>query len=115
VLEEQGVIEVVSEGVITREQMGQSLAQVVELRLFRELRRVLVNALQATSMPSMMPMYDFAAAVASQRVLQDVRFAIIRHRRSAEDLDFFETAAGNRGVQVRVFDTREEALGWLAG
>lgn len=113
ILEELGVVEVVSVGDISREQMGRSLAQVVEHRLFRELRRVLVDVREASSLPSPMPLFDFANAVASQRVLQDVRFAIVRQPTSHEDLDFLETAAHNRGVQMRVFETREHALDWL--
>ena len=28
---------------------------------------------------------------------------------------FFETAARNRGLNARIFGTREEAIAWLAG
>lgn len=33
---------------------------------------------------------------------------------AAQNLRFFETVARNRGINVRVFDTREEALAWLS-
>ena len=33
----------------------------------------------------------------------------------AQDFAFFETAARNRGLNVRLFDSRESAVAWLTG
>lgn len=35
------------------------------------------------------------------------------HRPSMEDVRFWETACGNRGFCVRVFDDRDAAIAWL--
>jgi len=32
---------------------------------------------------------------------------------AADQMEFFETACRNRGLDVRVFRDRDEALGWL--
>lgn len=34
---------------------------------------------------------------------------------SAEQVEFWENACFNRGVKVRIFTSRQEALGWLLG
>jgi hypothetical protein len=35
------------------------------------------------------------------------------HAAAAEEMEFFETVCRNRGLDVRVFRERDEALAWL--
>jgi hypothetical protein len=48
-------------------------------------------------------------------VIEREAVVLPREPGAAAQMEFFETAARNRGLNVRVFRAREDALNWLAG
>jgi hypothetical protein len=75
------------------------------------LKEVLFDAADQTSLPMTMPVYDFGVNLARNGL--SLCYAVVDAQRSRHDLHFLETVALNRGARIRIFDSPDEALGWL--
>ncbi len=111
VLEDQKIIHVVSIGDITYDDLQETLAAVLKLQQERGINRVLVDATRQESFPDTMPVFEFGEAVPA--ALGDAKIAIAISPRTWEAVQFFSTVARNRGANVEMFDTTDEALKWL--
>jgi hypothetical protein len=105
------VIQVVSHGDITHEDLTATLEAILGFQEDRGFKRVLVDGAGATSYPSTLPVFDFGSEVAVS--LAGTKVAIMIKREMRGQAEFFVTVARNRGANVSLFDTREAALSWL--
>ena len=66
---------------------------------------------------SIVDLYEMASAVAASAVVGHLREAVLvpASAVAADSVHFWETAAGNRGLTVQLFQDRESALSWLLG
>jgi hypothetical protein len=109
--EDLQVIQIDSWGDVTMEDLKASFEEVLKISQERGLARVFVDATKQTSLPSTMPMFQFGSDLA--REAPDLRFAVVRSPSLKEKTGFFETVVRNRGAQVNIFKTAEDALAWL--
>jgi hypothetical protein len=107
-----GVILVRSFGVVSAEEMEASVGRVARLSAEMGSVKVLVDAEHLEAMPQAGDLFFLAATFP-----RSARLAVVisRHREVRGDLRFAENAARNRGVDLRLFSTRSEALDWLKG
>ena len=76
-------------------------------------RRILLDLTQAVIIPGTMPTFQTANPQPDiARELRKFSFAAV-YPVITEDERFFETAAVNRGLRVRIFDSLKTAVDWL--
>jgi hypothetical protein len=109
---ELGVIEIDSHNKVSYEDGLSSLAMLQELLGKSGIRKVLADTRKQDFQPSTMNIYDFGT-----RLPQNVQIAVIisQNQPTADDISFLDNVAFNRGVNIRLFGTRSDALEWLAG
>ncbi len=85
-----------------------SRRQVVRLHETHGTSMLLVDVREQESAPAVLDIFDFA-----EDWPQDIRAAILVGENTVDDIAFLETAAINRGKEMRLFYDEGEALGWL--
>jgi hypothetical protein len=87
---------------------------VAEVLSERALKKVLIDATAISRLPSVATVFDHNWAVSSNAILQPAKYAVV-FRALDSDVQFLENSAWNRGLEIKCFTSREEALGWLRG
>ncbi len=95
-------------GAGTIEDWLSSKEQVVRLYVQHGARQLLVDVRDQDSAPSTLDIFEFGEDWPA-----GIRTAILVGDQTREDQQFLETVAFNRGKQMRVFDSEEDALNWL--
>ena len=111
VREDHQIILIDSFGDITAEDLQRSLEAVDRIRRERGYARMLVDASMQASLPGTLSLHEFAEHLAG--ALEGLKIAVVVSPVTDRDMGFLETAARNRGVQMRAFDSHEAALDWL--
>lgn len=111
ILEDLGIIQVDSYGEVTEGDLLTSLEDILAIHKQRGFSRVLVDASRETSLPNSLPLHQFGSALSEDATV--IKFAVVFSEVVREDLRFLETVMQNRGMQVRLFNSRDEALAWL--
>ena len=111
VLEDKGIILVETYGKVTEKDIKESLKKVVEIQQITGLKDLLVDATNQTSLPATFPLFDFGSKLAA--TLRGTRIAIVSSPGTHMDLEFLETVIVNRGGQIKVFNSFEDAYAWL--
>ena len=75
-------------------------------------KRLLVDATRADHKMTMLDNFDFASALRSRHQI-GIRIAVLILPDDFKDLQFVETVAQNRGVNLTVFEDKVKALNWL--
>lgn len=77
----------------------------------------LADCTQMSGGPSVVDLFEKAARIASDPSARLVKEAILSSDspEAARIVDFYQTAAINRGINVAVFTDREKAVAWLTG
>ena len=110
--EELMIIEVQSIGDISESEMEASLERITKLSHEHRVYRVLIDAQQETSLPDIGWLYEFVKSV-PKRLKYDM--LVPADSPTSNDKEFIETAASNRGLSMRNFQSREDAIAWLSG
>ena len=115
-LEDVGAVEAVYSGSVPAEELDQALTATGIVASEHLCNRFLIDSLDQDAGGSAFDILKLAEFLASLPPGTIDREAILPPRSSlgGEDMRFFETAARNRGLNVRLFTSREEALAWLA-
>jgi len=113
ILEDLGIIEVRSFGDVSAEDWQKSVDTVMELVRSRGMTKVLVDSLDLVSMPRTWTLYEFGNLLAATKFPASVKIAAAIQGPLREDLKFVETVATNRGRQMKVFGSIDEAIAWL--
>ena len=109
---ELGIIEVDSYGEVTSEDSQASLALLEQLLRETGTNLVLSDTRRQEATPSTIDVFQFGS-----QLPRSIRLAVIvsAEQPTADDVSFVSDVAANRGVEIKIFSTREEALKWLLG
>lgn len=113
ILEEFGVIQITSAGLVTEEDLHKSRRSVSKICREQNLRDILVDARAITSLPSITPLFQHGVHLNEHDILRPARFAVVVSDTSRKEAHFIETVATNRGANLRNFECRDQALAWL--
>lgn len=78
------------------------------------LKKVLVDASSLVSFPGPFTVLNHNESVAAHEILRKTKFAVVCSS-LGEDERCLENTGVNRGIQMRCFSSREDALSWLSG
>jgi hypothetical protein len=108
--ESEGIIEVVSSGTLTREDMENTKAKLERILAEKAVSRVLIDTSRLQSAPSVVDIFEVCTSYS-----RDFKIALLVKASSSitKDVAFAETIGVNRGQTVRVFWDQEEARRWL--
>jgi hypothetical protein len=107
---ELGIIEIDSHDKVSYEEGMASLASLQTLIAETDIRKILVDTRRQKFRPDLFKVYDFA-----KRLPSSVEIALIvsQEQPTVEAISLLDDVAHNRGVNVRIFGSRSEALEWL--
>jgi hypothetical protein len=108
---EHNIILIDSSHQVSTDELRQSLESVLQIAQQKTINKVMVDATRQKSLPSVMALYYFAVELSTRA--RGMRHAIVVAGESPEDLRFIENAARNRGVNMQIFSSQEDALSWL--
>jgi hypothetical protein len=112
-LEDEGVLEVVySSNPVTREALAEHRTLVAEALARSTVRKVLLDATSLPTFPSILTSLKHNERVAADEVLRGTEFAVVCSSLGPDEVDL-ETTGMNRGVRVKCFTSRVDALEWL--
>jgi hypothetical protein len=111
ILEDLGIIRVDSYGEVTEGDLLASMEEVLAIHKERGISRVFVDASRETSLPSTLPLHHFGSVLSQDAMV--LKIAVSASAAVHDVLRFLETVTQNRGMQVKIFENREEALAWL--
>ncbi|MFO0957660.1 MAG: hypothetical protein U0800_09380 [Isosphaeraceae bacterium] len=110
--ERDRIIEVDSHGVVTGEENRRAVAELLELITQTGFHKVLADTRGQQVVPSLAHLYHFGA---SFPVGVKIALIVASGQPTAADVAFLDDVAYNRGTNIRLFPTREDALAWLLG
>jgi hypothetical protein len=115
-LEDAGVIETEYTGRMTRDEFEAAVAATVDAVLERDRHRLLSDCTGLDVAASPLDLWSLAEWIAAQPPGMLEREAVVLPPapETAAEVAFYETACKNRGINVRVFSSRDEALAWLS-
>ena len=108
--EDIGVIEVESYGVVTKNDIQESIRTILQIAQDKGINWLLVDTTRQETMPSTTGIYDIFSTFP-----RSLKLALLVQpsQTTAEDIRFVETVGVNRGFSMQIFHSREEALKWL--
>lgn len=101
---------------VTSRDIIDALNEALALSKVNDLYRVLADCSRVTVGHTVVDLYAVVAALVANNVPRaEFKEAVLLPRNEASDKDvqFYETAALNRGYAVRLFKTKDEAVEWL--
>lgn len=109
------LIVITHSGIMTRQDYRTEATEVLQLARDRDIRRFLVDNTTLEPTLGAADIYDFPRIYDELAADRAARIAVISSPQDAvrRNLQFYETVCVNRGYNVRLFDTREQALDWL--
>jgi hypothetical protein len=111
-IRDEGYILVVHHGELTVDELEDARQKVLELGVEQRLSRVLVDVrgvINTLSISDHFFVTEGHAKLGSHRP----RAALIARPDQRDDMRFIETVAVNRGMPLKAFSTKEDALEWL--
>lgn len=108
--EESGIVEIISFGAVSKRDIESSIAKTNQINEEIGINKVLVDTTEQDSMPNTFDIFSLFS-----QFPRDLRVALLANQDqpTSQEILFSETVAVNRGLTVRVFKSREEALSWL--
>ena len=117
-LEEQGVVETVYAGALSTAEFNEAVVATADTAAGRLCTRFLSDCrgLEVGEHSPTLDIWALAEFLARLPPGTFEREALLLPAAAAagEDIRFYETTCRNRGLDVRVFSSRDEALAWLA-
>lgn len=107
-----GVVQVVAQGELNNVAWADIVPQMVELARQHDCYRVLCDYRKTIVVESTLGIYHSPDIVRQAEMASLFRIALV-YARDEADHHFWETAARNRGMNVRIFSNRQKALEWL--
>jgi len=75
--------------------------------------RILIDSRRQYAEPSIVDCFEFAKHIASQKPWLNFLVAVIVHSESVEAAEFAEIVAKNRGIVLKIFSQKSNAVAWL--
>ena len=108
--EQNGIIEVASYGVVTKQEIMDSIDIVMKIHREKGIDKVLVDSRQQTRMPNTMEIIELFSKFPDNL---KVAVWVSETQPTVKDEAFLETVAINRFFKFRMFFSEEQALAWL--
>jgi len=105
------IIVVDSSQQVEADDLRRSLESVLQIAHHHGLNKILVDATDLASLPSISDLFGFASELSSRA--RNLKHAIVVAEQSPKNLRFIETTAYNRGAIIQIFSSRDNALAWL--
>jgi hypothetical protein len=114
-VEEAGVVEMVFHGAPAPEEIDDAMTRAGAIGAENLTNRFLVDSRDMPAGGSAFDVLALAELMASlpPGIIEREAILLSADAAAAEEMEFFETACRNRGLDVRVFRERDEALAWL--
>ena len=114
-VEEVGVVEMVFRGTVTPADVDAAMTEAGTVGAENLSNRFLVDSREMPAGGSAFDVLALAELLAAlpPGVIEREAVLLSDDAAAADQMEFFETACRNRGLDVRVFHDRDEALGWL--
>ena len=114
-IDEAGVVEMVYTATTTPEDLDAAMTRAGTLGAEMLTNRYLVDCREVVAAGSAFDILGIAELLASvpPGVIEREAVLLPRDAAAARDFEFFETACRNRGLDVRVFHDRDQALAWV--
>ena len=111
----QDYIESTFSGQITPAELQDAFETSMALVRETDCRRILADCTRMQGGHSVIDLYFLADALLATGLASKLREAVLLPELpdSAENVRFWETTCANRGIRVRVFTDRAEAMAWL--
>lgn len=111
----QGLVEVDYDGSVTQGDLQAAFLETGRLLSLNGCLRVLADCSAMNGNPSLLGVLDLVQELAKEGIPAQFREAIIPppNGPTREDVVFFETACRNRGLNMRIFPTRDAGVRWL--
>jgi len=110
--EELNLIEISSYGMVTEADLTSSIKDIIHYIQETGSEKVFIDTLEQTSYPGA---HTISRIVSSMP--NEVRYAVLASEQQStyEDLIFSETVSYNRGITLKIFNTKDAIQEWLAG
>lgn len=108
--EATSIIKVRSYGIVSKNDIADSMEKTRQIMEQKGINKVLVDTLDQEKMPGTFDVFQLFSTLP-----QNLRAALVvqENQVTAEGQKFAETVCLNRGIQVRIFRSTDEALHWL--
>ena len=109
--QELKIIEVESYGDVTRDDILGSIEKIKRIQTDTGVDKLLVDTTRQEKLPDSVDIFEIFSAYP-----RTIKTALLLNptQATAEDVEFVETVALNRGKKMKALDDRERALQWLA-
>jgi hypothetical protein len=108
---EAGIIEVLSTGNVSKTDMFATYESVAGYYRQHGITKLLIDATAMDSLPPIGDIYQFVVKMSQQGI--KVKQAVVISDTTPESMRFVDDVANNRGVQFKIFTSRQAALEWL--
>ncbi len=113
ILEDQSILEVTySSDNVTSKDLDEHRRLVAEALSENAFSKALIDISSLIKFPSTLTIFEHNEAVSLQNVLRKSKFAILCQTLGRNE-QFLEVTGTNRGVQMKCFTARDDALAWL--
>jgi hypothetical protein len=99
-------------GTVSKQDLTRQRKQVGDTLMQNKIKKVLVDTSKLDKLPSPGILLLHNRSLVDEETLHNARFAVVCARLGANE-NFLETSGVNRGLQIKCFTSREEALSWL--
>ena len=110
--EKKGIFEIRSYGILTKKNMEDSIEKALLAKKNIGIDKLIINTSELKSVPGTLDIFEVMANLSQQ-----LKIALIvkKGQPTADEIQFGETVATNRGGKVKIFSSKECALEWLQG
>ena len=105
------IICVKSVGLVSIEDLQQSLVDIKKLKERSKLNKIFVDHTEATSFPASVPAFNFGADIS--RLFRRTSIALVNSNHAKADINFFTEVVNARGGNAQIFNMEKHALEWL--
>lgn len=109
--DKHGIILIESSNLVGTDDLSKSLAAVLKIAQNTGFTKVMVDASALVLLPSLLHLHIFADELSMRT--KGFKHAIVVSEYSPKTLEHVETAAMNRGTNIKIFTSRTDALDWL--
>lgn len=107
---DQGIIEIRSYGKVENSDIENSIRRVTEIYKQSGVNKVIVDTTEQESMPSTLKIYSLFSLFPRDLL---VAMVVNQEQPTKGNIRFAESVAQNRGIRIKQFNSREDALKWL--
>ena len=110
------IIQVAYSGFVSTDELETCAAKAIAIHLEKNVNEVLIDTTELESFANFFDVYDRPKHYAEANVSRSLRVAVVspRSTRAQEFIRFYDNVCNNRGWTVKQFQSRDEAVEWLA-